>query len=86
VGAIKVGANGTVTQDEDTIPTKVEVVAGKHWLKVTPQQSLTIGEYALVEIISPSDINEQVWDFDVRPTMGDNPGSIGPILNTGNRQ
>jgi hypothetical protein len=80
VGAIKVGPTGTVTQDEDTIPTKVEVMSGKRWLRVTPQQKLTIGEYALVEIISPSDINESVWDFRVDPRTGDNPKSIGPIL------
>src|SRR5208283_1690337 len=47
VGAIKTGPTGTVTQDEDTIPTKVEEMPGKHWLRVTPQQKLTIGEYAL---------------------------------------
>jgi len=80
VGAIKTGPTGTVTQDEDTIPTKVEEMPGKHWLRVTPQQKLTIGEYALVEIISPSEINESVWDFRVDPRTGDNPGSIGPIL------
>jgi hypothetical protein len=80
VGAIKVGPTGTVTQDEDTIPTKVEEMPGKRWLRVTPQQKLTIGEYALVEIVSPSDINESVWDFRVDPRAGDNPGSIGPIL------
>jgi hypothetical protein len=80
VGAIKVGATGNVTQDEDTIPTKVEPMPGNHWLRVTPQQKLTIGEYALVEIISSSDINESVWDFRVDPRQGDNPKSIGPIL------
>jgi hypothetical protein len=80
VGAIKVGPTGNVSQDEDTIPTKVEVMPGKRWLRVTPQQKLTIGEYALVEIISPSDINESVWDFRVDPRTGDNPNSIGPIL------
>jgi hypothetical protein len=80
VGAIKVGPTGSVTQDEDTIPTKVETMPGKRWLRVTPQQKLTIGEYALVEIISPSDINESVWDFRVDPRTGDNPKSIGPIL------
>ncbi|MGD1064816.1 MAG: hypothetical protein ABR860_16285 [Terracidiphilus sp.] len=80
VGAIKVGPTGNVTQDEDTIPTKVELMPGKHWLRVTPQQKLTIGEYALVEIISSSDINESVWDFRVDPRTGDNPKSIGPIL------
>jgi hypothetical protein len=80
VGAIKVGPTGNVTQDEDTIPTKVEAMPGKRWLRVTPQQKLTIGEYALVEIVSPSDINESVWDFRVDPRTGDNPNSIEPIL------
>jgi len=80
VGAIHISPTGTVTQDEDTIPTKAEVLPGKHWLKIVPTQTLTIGEYALVEIISPSDISESVWDFRVDPRLGDNPGSIGPIL------
>ena len=85
VGAIHMSPTGTVTQDEDQIPTKSEVLPGKHWLKIEPAQTLTIGEYALVEIISPSDISESVWDFRVDPRLGDNPGSIGPILNSGNR-
>jgi hypothetical protein len=80
VGAIHISATGTVTQDEDVIPAKVEVMPGRHWLKLTPSKSLLIGEYALVEILGPSDINEQVWDFRVDPQLGDNPGSIGPIL------
>ena len=80
VGAIKVGIDGKVTQDEDVIPTKVEVLAGKHWLRIEPEQKLTIGEYALVEIISANDINQTVWDFRISPDAPDNPGSLGPIL------
>jgi hypothetical protein len=80
VGAIEVSRTGTVTQSEDVIPTKAEVLEGKHWLKLTPEQPLTIGEYALVEILSPQDISQTVWDFRVDPRMGDNPGSLGPIL------
>jgi hypothetical protein len=80
VGAIHMSSNGAVTQDEDVIPTKVDVLPGKHWLKITPAQQLTIGEYALVEIISPSDINQSVWDFRVDPQLGDNPASLGPIF------
>ncbi len=80
VGAIQVSPNGTVTQDENVIPAKAEVLPGKHWLRIEPQQTLTIGEYALVEILSPSDISESVWAFRVDPRLGDNPGSIGPIL------
>jgi hypothetical protein len=80
VGAIHMSPTGTVTQDEDVIPAKAEVLPGKHWIKITPAQTLTIGEYALVEIISPSDINQSVWDFQVDPRQGNNPGSLGPLL------
>jgi hypothetical protein len=80
VGAIHMSPNGTVTQDEDVIPTKVTVLPGKHWLKITPAQPLLIGEYALVEILSASDINQSVWDFRVDPQLGDNAASLGPIL------
>jgi len=80
VGAIHMSPSGAVTQNEDVIPTKVEVLPGKHWLKLTPLTPLAIGEYALVEILSASDINQTVWDFRVDPRLGDNPGSIGPIF------
>lgn len=80
VGAIHISPTGNISQSEDAISVKVEVMPGKHWLKLTPTQPLLIGEYALVEIISPSDINQIVWDFQVNPRLGDNQGSIGPIL------
>ena len=79
VGAIHMSPTGAVTQNEDVVPAKVEVLPGKHWLKIAPEKPLLIGEYALVEIISASDINQSVWDFRVDPQLGDNPGSIGPI-------
>lgn len=80
VGGIHMSPSGAVTQNEDVIPTKVEVVFNKHWLKITPSEPLTIGEYALVEILSASDINQSVWDFRVDPSMGDNPASLSPLL------
>ena len=80
VGAVHVSLTGKVTQDEDTIPAKVEVLPGKHWLKITPEKPLAAGEYALVEILSASEINQSVWDFRIDPQSGDNPGSLGPIL------
>jgi hypothetical protein len=80
VGDLKMSPNGTVSQSEDVIPTKVEVLPGKRWLKLTPEKPLTIGEYALVEVISASGINQSVWDFRVDPSLGDNPASLGPIL------
>jgi hypothetical protein len=81
VHAIRLSPAGAVLSNEDVIPAKVEVLPGKHWLKVTPAQTLAIGQYALVEIISPTEINEAVWDFAVDPRLGDNPGSLGPILS-----
>ena len=80
IGAVHVSPTGKITQDEDVIPTKAEVMPGKHWLKLTPETTLQIGEYALVEILSPSDISQSVWDFRVDPRTGDNPASLGPIL------
>ena len=79
VGAIHISPTGNITQSEDTVPMKVEVMPGRHWMKLTPTQPLAIGEYALVEILSPSDISQTVWDFTVNPRLGDNPGSLGPI-------
>jgi len=86
VGAIHVSPTGNVTQDEDVIATRAEVLAGKHWLKIVPEQKLPIGEYALVEILSASEINQSVWDFSVDLAAGDNPGSIGPILENSGRR
>ena len=81
IGAVHISPTGNVTQSEDVIPTKAEVMPGKHWLKLTPETPLVLGgEYALVEILSPSDISESVWDFRVDPRLGDNPGALGPIL------
>jgi hypothetical protein len=80
VGAIHISATGNVTQSEDVIPTKVEVLPGKHWVKLSPETTLTMGEYALVEILSPTDISDSVWDFRVDPRMGDNPAALGPIV------
>ena len=79
IGAIHVSPSGQVTQSENVIPASVQVMPGKHWLRIDPKQPLEIGEYALVEILSLEDISQEVWDFRVDPTKGDNPGSIMPI-------
>jgi hypothetical protein len=87
VGAIHISPSGNVTQDEDVIPATVEMLPGKRWLRIEPKQKLVVGgEYALVEILSPSDISDSVWDFRVDPTEGDNPGSITPILKQASNQ
>lgn len=81
LGAIHVSPTGTVTQDEDEISARVEMLPGQHWLRITPAKPLDPGEYTLVEIISATEINQSVWDFCIDPQSGDNEGAIGPIQN-----
>ncbi|MGD0910245.1 MAG: hypothetical protein ABR928_00025 [Terracidiphilus sp.] len=83
IGAIKISPSGQVTQSENVVAANMQVMPGKHWLRIDPKEPLDIGEYALVEILSAEDINQQVWDFRVDPTKGDNPGSITPIQKEG---
>ena len=40
-------------ESEVIVDTTAVMLPGKHWLKLTPKQPLEIGEYALIEIISP---------------------------------
>lgn len=80
VGAVHVNRDGSVAQDDDVIAAKGHVLPGKHWLLIKPAQPLDIGEYALVEILSPTEISPTVWDFRVDPTKGDNLDAITPIL------
>ncbi|WP_263356858.1 hypothetical protein [Acidicapsa ligni] len=79
VGTVHVSVNGDITQDENVIPATVEVMPGKHWLKLKPKEPLTIGEYALVEILSAKDMNATVWDFQVNPRAGVNESAIVPL-------
>jgi hypothetical protein len=79
VGTVHVSPTGNITQDENVIPATVEVLPGKHWIKLKVKAPLNIGEYALVEILSPKDMNASVWDFQVNPRAGLNESAIGPI-------
>jgi hypothetical protein len=79
VGTVHVGVTGNITQEEDVIPMIAEILPGKHWLKLKPKEPLKIGEYALVEILSPKDMNASVWDFQVNPRAPLNESAIGPI-------
>lgn len=80
VGAVHINRDGSIVQSENVIAAKGQTLNGKHWLLIKPDQPLEIGEYALVEILSPSEISPTVWDFRVDPTKGDNVNAITPIL------
>lgn len=76
VGNLKVTIYGKVSQEQSTVPTTVEKTGD--WVKVTPQQPLPPGEYALVEMLSPKEMNLYVWDFGVNPSAPENPGRWRP--------
>jgi hypothetical protein len=68
------GPNANVTETTTTI------MPGGHWMKVVPKQKLTIGQYALVEVLGPRAINTAVWDFAIEPQAGDNLNAILPMV------
>jgi hypothetical protein len=66
-------------QSENVTETTTTVMPGGHWMKVVPKQKLTVGQYALMELLSPREANISVWDFAVDPQSGDNLNTITPI-------
>jgi hypothetical protein len=83
VSGIKIGVAGKVTQTEDVIPTTAQVLPGDRWMKLTPAEPLTIGEYALMELLGPGQVNLSVWDFKIDPQGPDNKNAIIPLQRSG---
>jgi hypothetical protein len=75
VGNVKVSMSGKISEETSAIPTKLEKQGTGAWLKVTPAQDLAPGEYALVEMLGPQEMNLYVWDFGVNPTAPMNPNT-----------
>jgi hypothetical protein len=73
VGQVKLESSINVTE------TVSEILPGKTWMKVTPKQPLSTGDYVLMEILSPREVNMDVWDFRVDPGAGDNENAIVPL-------
>jgi hypothetical protein len=78
IASIRIGLLGSGQPQEDVVETASEVLPGGHWLKLTPQQPLDFGEYALMEIISDKVVNLSVWDFGVHPVAPENRDVIKP--------
>lgn len=65
----------------DVTYTKKQVLPGGYWMKITPDNNLLIGQYALIEILAPGVANLDVWDFGVNPQAPDNIN----VVATGNQ-
>jgi hypothetical protein len=78
VTSFNIGTLGSGTREPDVIETSRSLMPGGHWLKIVPKESLSFGEYALIEVIDTRTVNSGVWDFGVRPTAGPNRDAILP--------
>jgi hypothetical protein len=65
IGNLKVTFTGKTSEQSNFIPTNVEKIGTGEWVKVTPAQDLPPGEYAVVEMLGPEEMNLYVWDFGV---------------------
>jgi hypothetical protein len=74
VGDLNVAIYGKVSQKQNWIKTSSEA-AGGDWIKITPAEPLTPGEYAVVELLDKGQINLYVWDFGVDPSAPENAGA-----------
>lgn len=81
VGNVKVSATGKVSEQSTLVPVKIEKLGTGEWTKVTPVADLTPGEYALIEMLGPNEMNLYVWDFGVNPNAPANPNTWQPAAN-----
>src|SRR5208283_4474708 len=78
VGNLKVTFTGKTSEEGNFIPVNVEKIGTGEWVKVTPTQQLSPGEYALVEMLGAEEMNLYVWDFGVDRQAPANPETWRP--------
>jgi hypothetical protein len=81
VGNIKISATGKMSEQSTVVPAKVEKLGLGEWVKVTPAADLAPGEYAVVEMLGPGEMNFYVWDFGINPAAPANPNAWQPASN-----
>ena len=67
VGNVKVSVGGKVSEQISFLPVSVSKLGTGQWIKLIPSQDLAAGEYAIVEMLTPTEMNLYVWDFGVNP-------------------
>lgn len=75
----RLNPSGNTAPGGNVIPVKAQILPGARWMKLTPSTTLTIGDYALMEILGPREVNLSLWDFRVDPQGPDNMNTIVPL-------
>jgi len=79
IGTMKTTRTGNTSQEGYFVPVTIERLEKRgQWVKVTPNKELAPGEYALVEMLAPQEMNLYVWDFGVNPQAPANPNVWKP--------
>jgi len=77
VGGVKREVTGKISHEQHQVKTTASSLRGG-WLKLTPAENLTPGEYALIEMAEQGAMNLYVWDFGVNPRAAANPNPWKP--------
>lgn len=78
IADLKISLLGSMKEQRNVVDTRVETL-GTDWVKVSPTLPLEPGEYALVEMLTPKQMNLYVWDFGVDPQAPANPAAWKPV-------
>jgi hypothetical protein len=72
VGNLKVSIVGKYSEETSSVNVRAEKFSGD-WVKLTPLEVLTPGEYAVIEMLGNKSMNTYVWDFGINPSAPPNP-------------
>ncbi len=78
IASFRMDTLGSGRRQENVTETSTELLPGGHWMKITPRQPLSFGEYALMEVLSDRDVNLAVWDFGIHPVAPENRDALKP--------
>ena len=84
LGNLKVSMIGKVSQEGSFVKTSAEKMGGD-WVKLKPLEPLPPGEYAVVEMLTPKEMNLYVWDFGVNPNAPENSTAWKPVPPKANK-
>ncbi len=78
VDSFRIPALENGKKQAEVVTMKQLELPGGHWMRLSPDQPLQPGEYALIEVLNAREINSNVWDFGIHPNAPENMEAIRP--------